>query len=275
MSDEQETVSAEDAVTVALRAEQVRIEDECVTLAQANGWCDEIGSALHRLFPNGPSWPNTENKWTVSTTGRDCHGHTPRDAEGRNRLGFDRDGYDRNGYDFEGRDREGFDRDGMDSNGVHRSDPARFRFNSAGIDAEGFNTSDYDRYGHRRGERPAELDRYVYDRNGWNIDGYNSSGFNREGYNAEGRDVHGFDRDGYDANGRDRRGRTREGIDEMGRRRGPDGTMRVAHVTVWRREYLGRSEGDPAEYGTPPETAEQAAEAAAWWAAKTRDERRR
>lgn len=73
-------------------------------------------------------------------------------------------------------------------------------FNVDGFDEAGYKVDGYNKYGfHRNG----------YDREGFNAEGIDQDGFNRMGYDAEG-----YDRDGYNVAGVDRNGNSRPASQE-------------------------------------------------------------
>jgi hypothetical protein len=77
-----------------------------------------------------------------------------------------------------------------------------YRFNKELYDVDGFNPDGFDKDG--------------YDKDGLNAQGYDKDGYDRDGYNAEGYNHQGFDRNGYDKDGYDIYGYNQAGVDRDG-----------------------------------------------------------
>lgn len=61
-----------------------------------------------------------------------------------------------------------------------------------------------------------EYDRYGYDSEGFDVDGYNTEGFDHEGFAKDGYNVHGYDHEGYDEDGDDPYGNSKYDYDPEG-----------------------------------------------------------
>ena len=65
------------------------------------------------------------------------------------------------------------------------------------------------------------LDRHIilnyYDRNGYNVQGFNDRGYDRNGYDVYGFDDQGYNREGFDRDGFNRNGYNARGFDRLGR----------------------------------------------------------
>lgn len=79
---------------------------------------------------------------------------------------------------------------------------SNYRFNRNGYDVDGFNADGFNAQG--------------YDKDGFNAQGYNADGYDRDGYNAQGYNRYGFDRNGYDRDGYDAMGYNQAGLDRDG-----------------------------------------------------------
>lgn len=157
---------------------QAWVEDAGVRFARRAGYCEQFEASMKAIFGRP-----LNGKWFQDSEGIGCRGEKWVDTAGFDRFGFDQSGYDRDGFNKDGLDRLGFNKDGLDAQGVHRDDPSRFRFNLRGYDVQGFDASGMDRDGYRRDvisrNEDVLVDRewlYVWDRNGWNPDGYNRYG---------------------------------------------------------------------------------------------------
>ena len=84
---------------------------------------------------------------------------------------------------------------------------ARTIYDRFGFDKNGYNKDGFDRMGY---------DKNGYDKNGYDRSGYDIKGFDIDGFNFEGYDIDGFDRDGFDNHGYDRQGFDRNGYNKKG-----------------------------------------------------------
>jgi hypothetical protein len=90
-------------------------------------------------------------------------------------------------------------------------------YNAQGYDVDGFNPQGYDTEGYDRTGFNAEgYDRNGYDRTGYDVEGYDRFGYDRDGYTKEGYDRFGYDREGFDRDGYDRAGYDKDGYDRAG-----------------------------------------------------------
>lgn len=126
-------------------------------------------------------------------------------------YGFDANGwyYDRTPREHDWNSRFKTDHDGVDRRGFRDDSDINIRtgtlYDKNGFDKEGYNEDGFDIYG--------------YDRDGFGRDGIDQEGFGRDGFNADGIDRDGFDRDGFNMDGVDREGYNKEGLDKDGNTR--------------------------------------------------------
>ena len=181
---------AADAVKAAEVAVAMRIIDQAIRSARNQGWCTEFDNLMAQTFPDGPPDGSKEfvdsDGWSCRGFDRDGYNRDGldsdgRDRDGRNARGYDRDGYDRDGYTVHGYDRDGWNRERT----ININSPeyrARFRYDARGYDQAGFNANGLDRNGYGREEK-ARLDErtYVFDTDGWDVNGVNRHGETRDG----------------------------------------------------------------------------------------------
>ena len=82
-----------------------------------------------------------------------------------------------------------YDDYGFDSEGIHRETGTKY-------DPRGFDQSGHQEDGSEFDSAGLTIDRSKYDRDGFDIQGYDRDGYDRNGF-----DIQGYDRDGYDRNG--------------------------------------------------------------------------
>jgi hypothetical protein len=86
-------------------------------------------------------------------------------------------------------------------------------FDKYGFDREGYNIAGYNREGYNRdGEDIQGYNKEGYDRLGFNREGYNKEGYNKQGYNRFGINRRGFTNHGYNINGINVYGYTAAGL---------------------------------------------------------------
>lgn len=205
-TDEALRAAVEAAVATQVRDVQAKVENMGVRAARENSWCGVFNRVMWDAFPAGPldgqDWRDNE--------GKACDGSRWLDADGYGRDGFNDSGLDRDGFNRAGRDAAGFDREGKDADGIHRDAPERYRFNDNRIDRDGYDGDGYSP-GHTRAQLAAwrEAGGYVYDAQGYTVEGLDRRGRNRQGVDRYGFDRNGYhagtatyyDADGYDASG--------------------------------------------------------------------------
>lgn len=85
-------------------------------------------------------------------------------------------------------------------------------FNKNGYDVAGFNSKGFNKYGYD----VTGYDKNGYDKNGYDVVGFNSKGFNKNGYDENGFNSKGFDKYGLDVNGYDKNGYDVNGFNSKG-----------------------------------------------------------
>ena len=101
-------------------------------------------------------------------------------------------------------------------------------FNIDGYNVLGFNSAGFNNHGYNA----AGYNVNGYNALGYNGSGYNSAGFNAQGYNEAGYDMMGFNRDGWNASGFGRDGYNQQGLDVHGNPRPTPSPMYYTPSTV-------------------------------------------